>query len=1145
MPEVERYQQYEVLRKEDGTLWELGRGAMGITYKAFDTNLRCEVCLKVINSTYLQNDTARQRFLREARSAAALRHPNVASVFNLSTDRDNYFYVMEFIDGETVEACVKRHGHLGPAEALNIAVQVARALAAAAKQHLVHRDLKPSNLMLVDQEGESVVKVIDFGLAKSAKDAAEDTGALTMGGFVGTPHFASPEQIEEGDLDVRSDIYSLGATLYFMLTGEAPFSGSVGQVMSQHLYKAITVEPLTGVPQSVISLIQKMLEKDRERRHQTPRDLQNAIADCLEEIRIDSVRGTPETAKGPPEPLAPSALLGRDYRLIEEVDQSPQGRHFLADDLRRTRVVRLLILNPDLVSDTEWFTPLRETVEQVRKAPHSMLRTIYSLETAGGHSVLVEEHVVGVSLLDLLRSRGVLSAPEVAWLLRMLAPLGDHASANRLEHVDLSLQGIHFINRESTVSETDLLQRPLTAWERLEPKVSAIDFSFTTSYGGTLGLETRMLSAADSGPRGSPVRSLSLLAYELLGGARARVEATGQYKPIAALTQEGNAVLRRGLIDECPSATELAGQLAAAVALTGPAPPVVEARATHATKVIRPIEKGKESFVSKSGTPLRERLLETSQPEIPALAPPTRASVMGPRRLLLAGAFILSMGIGGYLIYLQLNHSQEIAALSIQIDPPGASVFLDGKPPQAPPNTFTHVPVGTHQLIAALDGYDPVKQAVEVRAGMTPEIRLQLHQKLAIATPEIHPTPTPAREIPALSVQTDPPGAYILLDGKPPQTAPGTFTQVPFGAHQLTATLDDYEPIKQDIEVSSGTAPEINFKFSPKPIEDLLAEAKKYDQGSPNQISAYVRIVRVATASGAANAKEYTDGLARIIEQLRTRVPPVTQDEFGLSYKKSVRDAAALDILPAIVWLAENEKGSEQLNLFLRAAKLGDSYAMMRAGRLYLRKGTQNDKEEGVRWLNQAYNAPARNLEAGAYLGECYLSGIGTDHNEQKGEEIIIPLAKQNVVPAMTLAGEILLYKADINRSEIGGSTSPQIRKQLEAEANDLDRQARAWWERSTDKGDWYAAAHLGQFYEEGRGGVEKSDQEAEKLYKKGIDHSNSLCMYNDGFLLAKKADRRSEAESLMSQAASAGQPKARAWCRENNVAFTEVKADD
>ena len=152
MPTVQRYHHYQLMKREDGSLWELGRGAMGITYKAYDTNLRFTVALKVINSTYLDSETARQRFLREARAAAALRHPNVASVFNLGTEDDKYFYVMEFIDGETLESRVKRQGPLEPLEALNIGLQVSRALAVAAKQQLVHRDLKPTNLMLVDQE---------------------------------------------------------------------------------------------------------------------------------------------------------------------------------------------------------------------------------------------------------------------------------------------------------------------------------------------------------------------------------------------------------------------------------------------------------------------------------------------------------------------------------------------------------------------------------------------------------------------------------------------------------------------------------------------------------------------------------------------------------------------------------------------------------------------------------------------------------------------------------------------------------------------------------------------------------------------------------------------------------------------------------
>src|SRR6516165_7088254 len=136
MGEAESYQQYEVLKREDGSLWELWRGGMGVTYKAYDTKLRRVVALKVINGVYLSSDMARQRFLREARAAAALQHQNVASIFNLGTNLGEYFYVMEFIDGETLDAYVRRKGPLELTEALNISIQVSRALDAAAQQHL-------------------------------------------------------------------------------------------------------------------------------------------------------------------------------------------------------------------------------------------------------------------------------------------------------------------------------------------------------------------------------------------------------------------------------------------------------------------------------------------------------------------------------------------------------------------------------------------------------------------------------------------------------------------------------------------------------------------------------------------------------------------------------------------------------------------------------------------------------------------------------------------------------------------------------------------------------------------------------------------------------------------------------------------------
>jgi serine/threonine protein kinase/TPR repeat protein len=287
MPKTLSFDHYEVLTREDGSPVELGRGAMGITYKAFDTSLRVNVALKVINATYLQSEIARQRFVREARAAAQLRHPNVASVFHLGMSGDAYFYAMEFVDGETVESLIKRGGPVDPASALRITLQVTRALGAAAKHHLVHRDIKPANLMLVKEDDDYVVKVIDFGLAKSNKrEAGEDLATLSMGGFVGTAHFASPEQLEEKEIDVRSDIYSLGVTLWYMLAGRAPFGGSIAQVMSQHLHKPPPLDQLEKLPATLRTLVGHMIEKDPAKRPQTPAELRSELEKCLASLQL-------------------------------------------------------------------------------------------------------------------------------------------------------------------------------------------------------------------------------------------------------------------------------------------------------------------------------------------------------------------------------------------------------------------------------------------------------------------------------------------------------------------------------------------------------------------------------------------------------------------------------------------------------------------------------------------------------------------------------------------------------------------------------------------------------------------------------------------------------------------------------------------
>jgi len=261
---------FEVEQRANGSYWELGRGGMGVTYLARDEVLHRKVALKVIDtpsvSAHRDSQTARERFLQEARTAAALRHPNVAAVyqFGAAPDGSRCFYAMELVEGETLETRVRRNGPLNPKLVVEIAIQIAHALTAAAAQGLIHRDLKPGNIMLKTR-GHGVteveVKIIDFGLAKAVADAGGEMD-ITHGEFVGTPNFASPEQFESSPVDVRSDIYSLGATLWFALTGKTPFAGrNIEEIRCAQKSAALPTEQLKAarVPLRLRSLLKSML----------------------------------------------------------------------------------------------------------------------------------------------------------------------------------------------------------------------------------------------------------------------------------------------------------------------------------------------------------------------------------------------------------------------------------------------------------------------------------------------------------------------------------------------------------------------------------------------------------------------------------------------------------------------------------------------------------------------------------------------------------------------------------------------------------------------------------------------------------------------------------------------------------------------
>ena len=270
---VQRFEHYEVVMDQDGKLIELGRGAMGITYKALDVNLRCPVTLKVISDKYVGDESARLRFLREARAAAKVRHANVASVFHLWEEERRVLLCHGVCRGGDAGKADQRSGRLEVNLALEIVSQVAAGLEAIHEQKLVHRDIKPTNIMVrLKDDGRVTAKIIDLGLAKGVSEPGAES-AIEPWGPCRTPEFASPEQFAGVQVDIRSDLYSLAVTLWEMLTGRVPFRGTPGEVMHQHQHVLLPLEHLEAVPQPVVVLLDVLLEKDPVRRFQNPAEL--------------------------------------------------------------------------------------------------------------------------------------------------------------------------------------------------------------------------------------------------------------------------------------------------------------------------------------------------------------------------------------------------------------------------------------------------------------------------------------------------------------------------------------------------------------------------------------------------------------------------------------------------------------------------------------------------------------------------------------------------------------------------------------------------------------------------------------------------------------------------------------------------------
>ncbi len=272
----------------------IGRGGMGVVYRARHVELDREVAIKVLASKWKTQARFVEQFLQEARAVGRLRHPNIVSGFDAGTERGVHYVVMEYVDGDSLDRRLRARGVLPESEALEVARQVAAGLDHAYRHGFIHRDVKPQNVLFTS---DGVAKLCDLGLVKGYDGASDLVG---QGGGLGTLAYASPEQLQAGaTCDIRTDVYSLGVTLYQMVTGMLPFpQESVPDTIRR---RRETAPPDPGLPNPELSertrkVVTTCLAPDREDRHPDPATLEKELARAIHELREGKVErsATPE-----------------------------------------------------------------------------------------------------------------------------------------------------------------------------------------------------------------------------------------------------------------------------------------------------------------------------------------------------------------------------------------------------------------------------------------------------------------------------------------------------------------------------------------------------------------------------------------------------------------------------------------------------------------------------------------------------------------------------------------------------------------------------------------------------------------------------------------------------------------------------------
>ncbi|MEM9365749.1 MAG: protein kinase [Planctomycetota bacterium] len=343
---------YEVIR-------ELGRGGMGVVYLAKYLPMDRPEVLKVLNAEMVRRESARQRFVTEMRAIGKLNHPAIATAYQQVPLQTQLVFSMEYVPGMDLHKFIAKYRPIPIAAACTIASQIAGALQHAHKRKMVHRDIKPSNVMVFKEDGQRQIKILDFGLAKASSEQ-EAVGLTADGTMLGTPEYMAPEQaLDAATADIRADIYSLGCTLYHMLVGRPPFTGTYQSVLMSHATKEADYISLerTDVPVELSEIVAKMMAKEPKKRYQNPNEAAAALkpfcgaaqvtktakpSDAKIDTAIDLASPSRDTSiEGPPQPKEAAqpkqSTTNQDGVALDDVAQSLADLKVTPRQTTRTR----------------------------------------------------------------------------------------------------------------------------------------------------------------------------------------------------------------------------------------------------------------------------------------------------------------------------------------------------------------------------------------------------------------------------------------------------------------------------------------------------------------------------------------------------------------------------------------------------------------------------------------------------------------------------------------------------------------------------------------------------------------------------------------------------------------------------------------